>query len=88
MEESVKKCRNCAVSLDKDPNKGGTNEDGSISDKYCSFCYQNGEFTKGGIALIKKMESLVQNAVTVMGMTEIQAKEVADNYCATFVRWK
>lgn len=27
-----------------DPGKGGTNADGSKSKKYCSYCYQNGEF--------------------------------------------
>jgi hypothetical protein len=27
-----------------DPKGGGTNADGSCSNEYCSFCYQNGEF--------------------------------------------
>ncbi len=31
--------------LDKDPQGGGTNADGSKTEKYCSYCYQNGEFT-------------------------------------------
>jgi len=76
------------VPLDKDPNKGGTNADGSISETYCSFCFQNGEFTREGIALIKKMESLIQNAVMVMDMTELQAKAVADSFAEKFERWK
>ena len=28
----------------KDPGKGGTEVDGSKSDKYCSFCYVDGKF--------------------------------------------
>ena len=31
--------------LKKDPSGGGTNADGTISIKYCSYCYQGGEFT-------------------------------------------
>ena len=40
--------------LDKDPDKGGTNADKSISDKYCSFCYKDGKFLDEGISLLGK----------------------------------
>ena len=30
--------------MKKDEKGGGTNADGSISSKYCSMCYANGEF--------------------------------------------
>lgn len=31
--------------LKKDQNGGGAKKDGSKSEKYCSHCYENGEFT-------------------------------------------
>lgn len=30
--------------LKKDPNGGSTNADGSKNDKYCSYCYDKGDF--------------------------------------------
>lgn len=37
-------CQSCGYPLKKDEKGGGSNADGSISDKYCSMCYENGEF--------------------------------------------
>ncbi|GGI39081.1 zinc ribbon domain-containing protein [Mammaliicoccus stepanovicii] len=40
----VKQCQSCGIPLDKKtPN--GTEKDGSLSEKYCIHCYQNGEWT-------------------------------------------
>jgi len=41
-------CNSCGMPLSKDPNGGGTNADGSKSEKYCSYCYQQGAFTFNG----------------------------------------
>lgn len=38
-------CQSCAMPLEHDPQHGGTEADGSRSEKYCSYCYQNGAFT-------------------------------------------
>ena len=37
-------CQSCAMPLKQDPQKGGTNADGSRSEFYCSYCYEDGEF--------------------------------------------
>jgi len=37
--------------MKQDPQGGGTNADGSIDVRYCSYCYQNGEFTFNGTVL-------------------------------------
>ncbi len=42
-------CQSCGMPLDKDPERGGTNADGSKNDTYCSFCYQDGAFTQPDI---------------------------------------
>ena len=42
---SKKFCQSCGMPLSKDAKHGGTNTDGSHSEKYCSYCYQSGVFT-------------------------------------------
>ncbi len=37
-------CQSCGYPMDKDKQGGGTEKDGSVSEKYCSMCYRNGEF--------------------------------------------
>ena len=43
-------CQSCGMPLKKDPTGGGTEKDGTKSLKYCSLCYQNGEFIFTGNA--------------------------------------
>jgi len=46
MEKIYKNCQSCGMPLKQDPAHGGTNADGSKSTMYCSYCYQNGKFTR------------------------------------------
>lgn len=39
-----KSCQSCGFPLKKDLKGGGTEKDGTISKKYCSMCYELGEF--------------------------------------------
>ena len=39
-------CQSCSMPMEKDPGTGGTNLDGSKSEDYCSYCFQEGEFTQ------------------------------------------
>lgn len=39
------RCQSCGMPFSKDPQKGGTNADGSKSSDYCSLCFKYGEFT-------------------------------------------
>lgn len=42
--DNKKFCQSCGFPLKKDLVGGGTEADGSISQKYCSMCYQDGKF--------------------------------------------
>jgi hypothetical protein len=42
--KTMEMCQSCGMPMNKDPNGGGTNADGSKNNKYCSYCFQNGEF--------------------------------------------
>lgn len=44
--KTYKNCQSCGMPLSKDPEHGGTNSDGTKNLLYCSYCYQNGKFTK------------------------------------------
>lgn len=37
-------CQSCGFPLKKDVKGGGSEKDGSLSPKYCSMCYENGQF--------------------------------------------
>jgi hypothetical protein len=88
MENEVKICQSCGMPRDKDPNKGGTNLDGSISDKYCSFCFQGGKFTDEGITLKEKIEMNIQIAVSQLNISESEARKMAESVLPNLERWK
>lgn len=37
-------CQSCGMPMEQDPKNGGTNQDGTKTHKYCSFCFENGNF--------------------------------------------
>ena len=49
-------CQSCGMPLKKDPENGGTEKDGSKSQKYCSYCYRDGEFLSLEIDTPEKMQ--------------------------------
>jgi hypothetical protein len=44
MEKTYKFCQSCGFPLKKDKKGGGSEKDGTLSKKYCSMCYEYGEF--------------------------------------------
>lgn len=48
MGNHSKFCQSCGMPIKKDPENGGTNADQTKNLKYCSYCFQNGEFTYKG----------------------------------------
>lgn len=52
--------------LKKDPNGGGTNNDGSKSAIYCSYCYQNGQFKNPDLT-VEEMQKFVKSKLKEMG---------------------
>ncbi len=81
-------CQSCGMPLEKDPNQGGTNLDGSLSDKYCSFCYENGKFKDEGISLQEKIEKNVKMAVQKLHLSEAEARKMAENVLSKLERWR
>ncbi len=65
-------CQSCGMPMDKDPKKGGTNKDGSVNEKYCSYCFCDGEFTFNG---------------TVEEFRDFCRKQMQDSGYSKFTSW-
>jgi hypothetical protein len=66
-------CQSCGLPLKKDPKNGGTEKDGSLSKKYCSYCYQDGMFCSPEIDSAKKMQEFCIEKMKEQGMSKIVA---------------
>ncbi len=56
--ENKNLCQSCSMPLDK-PEMMGTEKDGSKSNEYCVYCYQNGAFINPDMTL-EEMKILVK----------------------------
>ena len=59
----MKKCQSCAMPMAHDPEGGGSEKDGSRSQKYCSLCYGNGAFYYQGEDVKDYQKMLVNTMV-------------------------
>jgi len=54
-------CQSCGMPLSRDPQKGGTNADGTTSSEFCSYCYQNGKFVIDNVSVEEFQKRCVEN---------------------------
>lgn len=67
-------CQCCGFPLKRDKKGGGTEADGAISKKYCSMCYENGNFLfPGEVDTAKKMQEFCIKAMKEDGMNGVIA---------------
>jgi len=66
-------CQSCGMPLSRDPQKGGTESDGSRSTEYCSYCYRSGRFTEPDITL-EQMMSKVEGKLREMHFPGFMAR--------------
>jgi hypothetical protein len=69
MEKTHKFCQSCGMPMKKDEKGGGTNADASKSQMYCSYCYQDGNFTRPDFSA-NDMQMLVKGKMKEMGIPE------------------
>ncbi len=83
-----KYCQSCGFPLKKDTKGGGSEKDGSISLKYCSMCYKDGEFlTPPEIDTAEKMQSFCIQEMKKDGINSIFAW-LATRPIPNLERWK
>jgi len=67
--KTYKNCQSCGMPKHMDPAKGGTEKDGAKSEKYCSYCYKDGEFNlKDEIDTPQKMQNMCIKMMKQQGM--------------------
>ena len=86
--EKHKFCQSCGYPLKKDKKGGGTERDGSVSHKYCSMCYENGEFlTPVEVDTAKKMQEFCMKEMRKDGINRVFAW-LATRGIPKLERWK
>lgn len=82
-------CQSCGMPMEEGCTEIlGTNLDGSKNEEYCTYCFQNGEFTTKGT-----MEEMRDICVMHMvqennNMTKEMATKIMDEYLPKLKRWK
>ena len=80
-------CQSCAMSMEK-PEMFGTYADGSKSEAYCTYCFQNGKFAEPGIS----MREMINKCVTIMDQRKIMPEDKARDQMVKTIpflkRWK
>lgn len=67
--KEYKFCQSCGFPLKKDKKGGGSEKDGSISNMYCSMCYEHGQFlTPPDIDTAAKMQQYCMQEMKKDGM--------------------
>ena len=72
--------------MEKDPEHGGTNADGSKMVKFCSYCYQQGAF-KDNFTKPGEMVELVKGKLKEMGYGPIR-RWFFTSHISQLERWK
>ena len=81
-------CQSCAMPMDGGDAVHGTNADGTMSEDYCSYCYQNGAFTTS-CTMNEMVEMCVPHLVQAHpDMTEQSAREMMLGFFPTLKRWQ
>lgn len=82
----AKRCQSCGMPLAKDKHGGGSERDGTKSAEYCSYCYQQGQFTEPNIT-VTQMRDKVQTIMSKKGLPKLLAKLLA-RQTSKLKRWK
>jgi len=66
----------------------GTNSDGSKTEEFCTYCFQNGKFTAPDITV----QEMIDKCVSIMNqqkiMPEEQARDLMTKTIPNLNRWK
>lgn len=79
-------CQSCGMPLEKDPNHGGTNADGSKSTKFCSLCYENGAF-RDNFTSAKEMVQFAREKLKEQGIGPLK-RWFFTSHIPQLERWK
>ncbi len=81
-------CQSCGMPMGETNEMYGVNADGTKSEDYCNYCFENGTFTFNGT-----MDEMIELCVPHMagegsGMNEDQARNMMREFFPNLKRWK
>ena len=82
--EDMKFCQSCAMPMSDE--HFGTEKDGSKSEDYCSYCYQDGEFTTDN-SMEEMIDYSAPKAAEATGMSEEEARKMCNEMFPQLKRW-
>jgi len=80
-------CESCGAPF-TDGFTQGTEADGSLSEDYCNFCYENGTFTNPNMTLEEMIAFCTDLMVKEFGFTREDALEQCNEGIPGLKRWK
>lgn len=89
MEEKI--CQSCGMNMKSAPDFG-TNANGTPNQEYCTYCYQNGAFTRE-TTMEEMLETNLKyldhwNAETGNSFTADEARPILSEFLSTLKRWR
>ncbi len=80
-------CQCCSMPI-PDPALHGTEADGSSSESYCKYCYQQGDFTAKGVDMDEFIEATAQLEADAMGISREEAVSLMATLLPHLKRWR
>lgn len=78
-------CQSCGIPMDQV--EAGNNTDGSLSDKYCSYCFADGKFVNENITLEEMIDKVCLLLIEKVKMPSFQAKLMTKMFIPNLERW-
>ena len=78
-------CRSMPISQ---PELHGTEADGTVSEHYCKWCYQDGEFTAKNVDMDEFIEATAQLEADALGVTREEAVSLMGTLLPHLQRWE
>ncbi|MDW7732873.1 MAG: zinc ribbon domain-containing protein [Methanolobus sp.] len=80
-------CQSCGMPLEKTEDLG-TNSNGSVNEKYCTYCYQAGAFTDANVTVDEMIDRCSNIMANMNIMSYDEAKKMNSNFIPYLKRWK
>ena len=83
----MKRCQSCSMPMGTTNELYGTNADGSVSDDYCKYCFENGVFMSN-CSLDEMIEVCVPHMTYATDFSAGEARKMLREVLPTLKRWE
>lgn len=80
-------CQCCSMPI-PDPELHGTEEDGTVSDVFCKYCFHDGEFTYKGKSMDDFIEATANMEAEALGISREEAVSLMGTLLPHLKRWR